>query len=163
DTQLLRCGALFVIPPVETTGWLGLHVNNNRGIKGLLEIGLWAQFTNQFDDHLLELTPFVGIAAFREAIEHDRIATVRLVQYEQPADRAVAATNRWVRGDEWGKIEVRMSPRGRGRRVATGLLRRWLESDGEEQSATLREILEFQNVEFDEAKIEAVLPDNTRR
>lgn len=163
DTQLLRCGGLFVLPQAETTGWLALHVNNNRGVKSLLEAGLLQRFGNQFDDLGLGITPFVHTSALREAIEQDRVANVRLIKFERPDDRAVAATSKWVRGGEWGKIEVKMSARGRAQRLATGLLRRFVGDDAEQQQAAFDEIIEFEGITFDQAKVEVVLPNDTRR
>ncbi len=59
DTQLLRCSALFRLPPTQDMGWLALQVNNGRGIKGLLEVGLHVKFRDDFEDLMLQIRPFV--------------------------------------------------------------------------------------------------------
>jgi hypothetical protein len=92
DTQLIRSGCLFRIPPTDTTGWLALHINNNNRVKGMLASGLWTRFRDHFDDHILEINPFVQQTALLEAVEQGRVSRVKLIRYERPNDRAVAAT-----------------------------------------------------------------------
>jgi hypothetical protein len=163
DTQLLRCAGLFALPGEYEMGWLVLHVNHNRGVKGLLEAGLLMEFGRSFDDLMLEITPFVDAKALGEAIDAGRLDNIRLVKYERPDDRAVEATNRWVRGGSWGKIVVTISPRGRAERLQTSLLKRFLGEASDERGKLLDEIVEFQGVRYDEAKVEVELENGTHR
>jgi hypothetical protein len=163
DTQLLRCAGLFVLPPAQDRGWLALHVNNNRGVKGLLEVGLLQAFGNSHGDLRLEIAPYVHSAAFREAVEAGRIENIRLVKVERPDDRAAAATNRWVEGGEFGKIEVKIQPRGRESHLVPTLLLQFLGANAQEKSQVLNQIIEFQGISFDEAKVEVVLENNLHR
>jgi hypothetical protein len=57
--ELVRCYSMFRLPAVQDTGWLVTHVNGNRGVKGLLETGLYRRFRDAESDLMLQLTPFV--------------------------------------------------------------------------------------------------------
>jgi len=43
-THEVKCGVLFVLPPEQRLGWLAVHINAGRGVKGLLEKGLVKAF-----------------------------------------------------------------------------------------------------------------------
>ncbi len=159
DTQLLRCGSLFRLPPADATGWLAVHVNNGRGIKGLLQKGIADRFRDDFPKLAIDIRPFVEASVLKEAVDHDRIDKVKLVKYEQPNDRAAAATSRWVPAGAVGRLELDISTRGKMARVLSGLLQRFM---GGDQDA-FHEIVEFQNITFDEAKVEVVLDGGARR
>lgn len=161
DTQLIQCGCLFRLPPTQTPGWLSLQVNNGRGIKGLLETGLYERFRNDFPDLMLELKPFVRGSALREAIEGNKVSKVRLIRYERPHDRAVAETDKWVRTNEFGKIELDISARGRGQMLKSALLRRFLQSHAGSDDA-FADIVEFGGIEFEQAKVEVEVNGRTR-
>lgn len=159
DTQLLRCGAVFRLPPAEATGWLAVHVNNGRGIKGLLQKGIVDRFREDFPRLMIDITPFVEPSVLKEAIDNDRIDKVKLVKFEQPNDRAAEATNRWVPAGAVGRLELDISTRGRTARVLSGVLQRFM---GGELNV-FHDIVEFQGITFDEAKVEVVLDGGTRR
>jgi hypothetical protein len=157
DTALIRCGGLFKLPRQQVMGWLALHVNNGRGIKGLLDRAVPPRFRTEFD-RILELRPFIRGSALREAIEADKLAKVRLLRYERPADRANASTNRWVPADQYGKIELDISARGRGQMLKTAVLQRFLAGDGGAHD----EIFEFAGMTFEQVKVEVDV-DGRRR
>lgn len=159
DTQLLRCGSLFRLPPAEPMGWLAVHVNNGRGVKGLLQKGIVDRFREDYPNLMIDITPFVGPSVLKEAVEHDRIDKVKLVKYEQPNDRAAAATARWIPAGAVGRLELDISTRGRTARVLSGMLQRFFGGE----LGVFREIVEFQGITFDEAKVEVVLDGGTRR
>jgi hypothetical protein len=159
DTQLIRCGCLFRLPPAEQMGWFVLHVNNGRGVKGLLAKGVVEQLRDAYPDLTLEMTPYVQKTVLAEAIKNNRIDKVKLVKLQPPNDRAVQATNKWVRAGAFARLELDISVRGRAERVLSGLLRRYV--DGE--SSAFSEIVEFEGITFDEAKVEVVLENNMRR
>lgn len=129
DSQNLRCSCLFVLPPERDAGWLAVQVNAGRGIKGLLEAGLRSRFQKQFDDLRLELRPFVNTSALEQAVDAGRVSKVKLIRYERPHDRAVAATNKWVKANEYGKLELDISMRGRGQKLKSDLLKRFFQGD----------------------------------
>ena len=159
DTQLLRCGCLFRLPPAQDTGWLAVHVNNRRGIKGLLQKGIADLFRQDFPDLILDITPFVEASILQEAISHDRIDKIKLVKFEQPNDRASAATNRWVPASVIGRLELDITPKGKGNRLLSGLLQRFLNGD----ATAFQEIVEFQGITFEQAKVEVQLADDGKR
>jgi hypothetical protein len=159
DTQLVRCGALFSLPPAEKIGFLAVHVNNRRGIKGLLAKGLTERFRNVNDDHILVLTPAVSGSALEEAVRLNRIDKIKLTRLERPEDRAIAATDKWVPAGEVGRLELDITVRGEGRRVLSGLIGRYLA----QEQGVFGQIVEFEGLTFDEAKVEVVLPNNKRR
>jgi hypothetical protein len=159
DTQRVRCGSLFVLPAAEQTGWLAVHINNQRHIKGLLEKGTQERFRLDFPDMILEIKPYVMGSVLQKAVEQDRIDKVRLVTWEQPHDRALSATDKWVRQGTVAKVEMIITPRGRIERILSGLPLRFLRGDQQ----AFGEIVEFEGIRFDEAKLEVALEDGTRR
>jgi hypothetical protein len=160
DTEMLRCGCLLRLPPAAETGWLAAHINNGHGIKGLLEKELSARFRQDFPDLVLEMNPCVLASALREAIEQDRVNKVRLVKLEQPNNRANAATDKWVRQGVAAKIELQITPTGRAQRVVSVLLRRFVV---EEDRNAFGQIVEFEGLTFDEAKVEVVTQNGATR
>jgi hypothetical protein len=160
QTSLVRCGCLFRLPPAQTMGWLALHNNNRRGIKGLLATGLSTRFRDQFADHTLEITPYVQQDALIEAIQDDRVTKVKLIRYEPPNDRANEATDKWVQAGSFGKLELDISMRGRREMLKGDLLKRFY---AEPQSADAKAaIVQFEGLEFEEAKVEVDLGGRTR-
>ena len=158
DSQFLRCGCLFKLPPTQEQGWLAAHVNNGRGIKGLLEVGLYSRFRDEFPDLMLQIRPYVEAAALRAAIDAGELGKVKLIRYERPGDRADAATDRWVRAGQEGKIELDISMRGRGARLRADLVRRFLHGDDNARD----EIVEFAGIRFDQAKVEVEIEGRIR-
>jgi hypothetical protein len=160
DTELLRCGCLFRLPSAEETGWLAAHINNGQGVKGLVEKELRSRFNADFSGLMLEITPYVLASALREAIEHDRIDKVKLVKKEQPNDRANTATDKWVRAGVAARIELQISPRARTEHVITRLLRMFVV---DENPNVFGDIVEFEGITFDEAKVEVETPSGAKR
>jgi hypothetical protein len=73
DDHLVKCGALFRLPPTQRLGWLAVHINNGRGITGLLRKGLRRRFRERYEDLVLEIVPFIDESAFQKAVEDDPI------------------------------------------------------------------------------------------
>lgn len=159
DSQLLRCGCIFLLPRDQDTGFLALHVNNGRGIKSLLEKGLTGGVRSRFDDLKLELNPFVHRGVLEQAVHDGQIDKVRLIKTQRPEDAAVAATRKWIRGEQTGKLELDITATGRAQRVRNALVDRFLGGDAD----AFDEIVEFEGIRFDEAKVEVVLPNDARR
>lgn len=157
DTQLLRCGALFRLPPADDIGWLAIHVAHGRGVKGLLEKGLLQQFRDEFPDLKLEIVPFVHESTLKAAVDHDQIDKVKLVKYERPDDRAAAATDKWVPAGVVGRLELDIT--ARGTRVVSDLIRRFLHGEVD----VFQNIVEFQGITFDQAKVEVVVDGDSKR
>lgn len=158
DTQLLRCGWMFRLPPAEDTGWLAVHVAHGRGAKGLLERSILEQLRQEteFPGLKLEIVPFVLESTLKAAVDADQIDKVKLVKYEQPGDRAAAATNNWVPAGAVGRLELDIS--ARKSRVIGDLVQRFLRGE----TAVFNTIVEFAGITFDEAKVEVIV-DGARR
>ena len=157
ESELLRCCVVFRLPPDQDHGWLSTHQNNGHGVKGLLALGLRARFQRAFPDLTLEIKPVVHGAALFEAIEAGKVESVKLVKLERPHDRANAATRKWVRGADLGKLELRVtSP---GHRLQTALLRRFARGD----RTAMAEMVQFEGLEFDEVDVEVTLEQGMRR
>jgi hypothetical protein len=159
DQHRVKCAALFILPPAQGMGWLAVHVNNGRGITGLLVKGMVSEFRQGLPDLVMEITPLVLESALKEAVDEDRIDKVKLVRYETATDRAVQDTDKWIRTGADGKLELSITPRGPGR-IIPEKVKRYL---SDQDSATFRSIVEFQGITFDEAKVEVVLPGDMRR
>jgi len=139
-----------------------VHVNDNRSAKGLIEAKITELFRQEFEDVTLKIQPSVPGAAFRAAVDEDRITKVCLTRLERPHDRAIAATDKWVEAGEAARVELQITG-GRGKRISAKLLKRFVAGDAKARSGALHDIIEFENMTFEEAKVEAVLADGKRR
>lgn len=160
DTQLLRCGCLFRLPKSQHIGWLVVHINNRRSVKGLLENGLKEKLRANFPDLVLEIVPCVQSSVLMEAVRNNQIDKVKLVKIEQPSDRASAAINKWIQTGIFGRLELSISPRGKGTHILTDLLTRFF---ADESERVFQQIVEFGGMTFDEAKVEVVLENKIKR
>jgi hypothetical protein len=163
DTQLLSCGGLFVLPRHQNRGWLALHVNANRGVKGLLGLGLLQAFAGDHDKLRLQLDPYVEKSILETAVAKGKVNTVRLLKSVPPNDRADAITSRWLPKEHWGKIEVQIRPKGRAEHVKAALLKKYVGGGLDDKRQAFPEIVEFNGMTFDEAKIEVELENKTVR
>ena len=159
DSQRIQCGCLFRLPLTESIGWMAVHVNNNRGIKGLLSQALVDKVRAHHPDLVMVITPFVMGSVLTEAVDQGRVEKIKLVRLERPTDRVVAATSRWVPDQEIGRLELDISARGKTGRLIPDVLRRYLHGERE----VFGEIVEFQGMTFEQAKVEVTLGDGTRR
>lgn len=162
DTQLVRCGSLFHLPPNDTLGWWAVHVNDNRSAKSLIQSKLAELFRSEFDGVMLKIQPSVPTAALSAAVKDDRIANVRLIRLEKPHDREIAATDKWVSAGEAARIELKVTG-ARGKLISSGLLKRYLSAKALARIGALKDIIEFEGLHFQEAKVEAVLESGKRR
>lgn len=161
DTHQIRCNVLFRLPRDQETGLLAAHVNHGRSAFGLLKTALAHEFREAFaaEGLLLAITPFVQGSVLMEAIDRNRLEKVRLVRWEEPDDRAVGATDRWVSAGDRGRIEVEYSAPRQHSRLVPDLIKRYLKGDG----SALKDIVEFQGITFDEVKVVVELPNGNRR
>jgi hypothetical protein len=119
DTQKVRCGCLFRLPPADDMGFLATHINNGRAIKGLLDKGIQARFRQQFPDHLLAIKPFIEGSVFQEALAAGRLLKLKLIRVDRSDDRAAADLGKWIEGGAEAKEEFTLRPRAKG--VPSGL------------------------------------------
>lgn len=160
DSQDIECGCLFHLPRNSRTGWLALHVPNRRGIKTLLGTHIRRLFREQFPELNLEITPVVLESALKQAIDQNLIEKVTLVKRVDPSDRAMEGIDQWVGEEDYGKIQVVIGARlkGRAQALLPHQVRRYLEGD----TAALRSIVAFRGMTFDEAKVTVHQGDTTR-
>ncbi len=159
DLQLLRCGCLFRLPAAARSGALAVHLGNGRGMKELLEQGLSSRFRERFPGLTLTLERFVEPGALRDAVAANRIVKLELARTERPGERPIAATGRWVGADVAARVELGVATRTADGRIQPALVERFLGGDG----SAFAEIVDFAGITFDEARVEVLLPDGTRR
>ena len=111
----------------------------------------------QFPELILEIRPFVATAVIKEAVEQNKIANVRLMKLGQPTD--IADSRHWVEEGHLAKIQLKISPAERTKRLLGGLAARAISGD----PAARRQIVRFDGMEFDEAKIEVVFDNGRHR
>ena len=128
-------------------------------MKGLFEQGLIGRFRAQFPGLTLVIDRFVQGNLLREAVAQNRIGKVRLVRLERPGDRGLAATDKWVAPGASARVELDVAATTAGARIQPALIQRYLAGD----ESAFAEIVEFEGLTFDEAKVEVLLADNTRR
>lgn len=157
DTQRVRCGALLRLPPAVEMGWLAAHINNGRAAKGLMEKGIQARFRQSYPGLVLEIKPFISGSVLLAAVEEDRIDSVRLIRWDQSSDSAGAG--KWVNDGGAAKIELSIKPRGQMKRLLSRLPLQFLQGN----SDVFGEIVQFEGMRFDEAKLEVTLADGMRR
>ena len=134
-----------------------VHINNNRSIKGLLQNELIPRFQHAYPEFILEITPCVVKAVLDEAVNNNQIDKITLVKLDRPTDRADASN--WVDAGTDAKIELRISAAERNRRLLGGLVQWVLGGD----AAAYNQIVRFDGMSFDEAKVEVVLANGSRR
>jgi hypothetical protein len=93
----------------------------------------------------------------KEAIANHQIDKVKLVKLGKPSD--LADDRKWVEKGADARIELRISAAERGKRLAGSLVERAFGGD----AAAHREIVRFDGIEFDQAKIEVVFPSGAHR
>ena len=160
DTHQIRCGVLFRLPPAQEIGWLAVHSNYGRSAKGLMTVALNKAFREDFPDLAIEIAPYVDEAALMKAVEQDRLNKVKLVRYEEPDDRAAAATDKWVEADAIGRLELTISAPEHAKRLMSGLVSKFFR---DRSSENFNSIVVFENIRFDEAKVEVQLPNGDQR
>lgn len=158
DTQRVRCAALLRLPKAAHTGWLAAHSNNGRAPKGLLEQGIQEKFRDQYPQLILEIRPLVLASVLDAAVAENRIDKVKLRKLERSTDRGAGA-GKWVDEGVDAKIELSITPSGRAKRILSALPRRFLEGD----KSAFGEIVQFEGMQFDEARVEVTLPGGSRR
>lgn len=158
-TQLVRCGSLFILPGSQTQGWWMVHSNSRRSPKGLVAAELRRRFTDEYPDHILKFEPCVAADALKEAVDNDLVNKVTLVLLEEPGDRRIAATNDWVRKEEKAKVALTVQSALTGGHVLGSRLKKFLGGDSDE----FTKIVEFEGLEFDEAKVDVTLQNGSKR
>jgi len=160
DWSNIECGCLWNLPPNQTTGWLALHVYDNRGTKTMLGQHLKEYFRKGFPGLALQLDPFVMESALREAADKNLLKGVKLVRRVRPSDGALAQVNPWVEDGTVGKEEVTFSASlaGKWQHLRSTLLRRALDGDVEARDA----ILQYKGQTYDEVKFTVAQGDTTR-
>jgi hypothetical protein len=159
DAQMVRCGSLFRLPRPDKLGFWAVHVNNNRSAKGLISSELLPRFRSRFEKLSLLIQPCVSRDALVAAVEQDQLETVRLIRLERPHDRASAATDKWVATNESARLELAIAAAGRGSRLIGDLIKRYLHGD----ASAFAQIIQFQGLTFDEAKVEVTLANGNQR
>jgi hypothetical protein len=158
DSQNVIGAALFRLPRNGTLGWLCVHVNNRRSCKTLLTNAIKDRLKDDFRRLMLEVVPAQIGGAFLAAVNDGRIDKVSLVRMERVGDRANASTDKWVPGNVAAKLELDITAQG-GIRIIPTLIRQFLGGDAN----AFGEILTFQDMHFDEAKVQVELSDGRAR
>lgn len=146
NAEYLKSGVLADLPPTSDCGTLAVHVAHQRGIKGLLYEALRQRFRDDFKKRVLEVTPVVPRNALDAAMEEGKIDQVRLVVVQKPADR-FEDSQKWIRKEDLGRIELVLHPK-RARRFTADLLRGF-----REEPSTIGELVRFEGMTFDQAKV----------
>jgi hypothetical protein len=118
DTQRVKYGALLQLPRLDVTGYLATEVKNGRSVIEFLKKGIQQKFRIDFPRLLLEIFPYVPGQVFRRVMEEDGFKTTKFIRYQRPADRAVAAVQKWGTGNVIGKLGPRSTMFGRLARTA---------------------------------------------
>jgi hypothetical protein len=159
DTQKVRCGCLFRLPPAQDMGFLATHINNGRAIKGLLDKGIQARFRQQFPEHLLAIKPFIEGSVFQEALSAGRLLRLKLIRVDRSDDPAEAGLGKWIEGGVEAKEEFILRPRAKGAYLRTQLPLSFLRGDGQ----AFAQILQFDGQTYDEARVEVELASGRTR
>lgn len=155
DTEFLKVGILMRLPKKASCGFMVVHVPNRRGTKGILQSELQSRFAADFGA-VLEITPVLPRSALEQAIRSGKINQVRLVAIQQPADR-FEDSQKWIEKEDLGQIEVVMHPK-RLRQFQSRLLQRFMDDP-----SVINELVQFQGMTFDTAKVKFPLPSGGER
>jgi hypothetical protein len=157
DTLTISFGSLLRLPRAETLGFWTLHINSNRGSKGLLQGEMTKRFRDLYPDLVLVVKPCVVSSALSEALNNDGLQTVRLTKLDRSADRADAG--KWVSNDTGAKLELCISAAARGKRLMSDLIQRRIGGD----TGAFGQIVQFDGWTFETAKVEVELPNGSHR
>jgi hypothetical protein len=157
DKQLVRCGSLFRLPRNQKHGWWAVHVNNNRAAKGLVQTEMVKRFRRDFPELMLVVRPSVMSAVLRQALDDERLKSIKLVKYDRSSDFAYA--NQWLAQNTRAKIELRVSPLARGGQLVAKLARKAIGGDDNAYG----KIVSFAGLDFDEARLEVTLENGYER
>ena len=173
DTYEVKCGALFRFPPEQRRGWLAVHVNAGRGVKGLLVKGIDEGFRQEYPGLVLEINPAVSAQALKRAAQADRIEKMKLVKLIHPSDPALGIRNKWVRRNTIARLEIDLTglsepegdtPKNRRARLREmlrpNLLLQFFQGD---RDVARQEMVEMLGLTFDEVKFEIRLPSGATR
>ncbi len=119
---------------------------------------LIANFREDFPDLTLEIHPCQVGDALQEAVDQGALEKVKLVRWDHPEDSANrAASGKWVSRDVTARVELDVTG-SRGSRLSPRLLRSYFRGD----SHAFGQIVEFQGLTFEQAKVEVTLPSGRR-
>jgi hypothetical protein len=153
----MRCGSIFRLEPNETAGWWAVHVNNGRGAKSLVQKKLLELFRHSYDDLTLKITPVVPGTDLVAAVQNGKIDKVTLVRLERPKDRArVQDTGKWIKAGRDANLELQI--KGKHFLKSTPIAK-YLKGDPN----VFDEIVEFEGLKFDQAKVQVELGNGDRR
>lgn len=157
DTQLVRCASLFRLTRNEALGWWAVHVNHGRSAKGLVQTKVQEMFKDSYGGLTLKVEPWVRGEVYAQLVQEGRVDSLTLARWERPSDRADNATGKWVKDkDQVAKVELRVKGRDR---LKTGLLKRFFNGE----HAVFKEIVTFEGMTFDEARIEVEMENGDHR
>ena len=98
-TSRVQCFALLRADRAATTGFLVLHGNGRRTMRGPILSYVNKALKSVGDGHIrLGLTPCVDSEAMRRAIEEGEIQRVRLIRYVRPEGRTTVEDQWFPRG-----------------------------------------------------------------
>lgn len=154
-TQLFTCGSVFRLPRKSDIGLWACHSINRRGPKSMVAPELERLFRERFEKLRLTFKPSVNAAAFRDALENDRLLEATLIAYERSPD--IADEEAWVDKDTGLKLRLDIEPAGGKKRLlADRVLRAF-------KSRDLGDIVEFGGVKFDSANFKVKLANGIER
>ena len=154
-SEEIRTAVLFNLPRPRIDGLMALHIPHNRSCKSILEGVLRTAFG---DDYMIELNPIVPRAAYREAVEQNRISKVTLVKRNPTADDQFLDAAQWG-PDEVDRLELIITSRRR-QRLFGDPIRRFLDNPDDPKS---KQIIEFEGLEFDALKVTVDMPEGNTR
>ena len=157
DKQLLRCGSLFRLPKNETIGLWAVHINNNRGVTGLVQREMTKRFRDRVSDLMLIVRPSVPSEVIAGALADGQLDTVKLVKFDKPSDLKDAG--KWVAAGTEARIELRIRAAEKAKRLLPDLVRKAMSGN----SQAFGQIVQFEGMKFDSAKFEIAVDGGTRR
>lgn len=153
-TQLFTCGSLFRLPRKSDIGLWACHSINRRGPKSMVGPELEKRFRERFDKLRLTFKPSVNAAAFRDALENDRLLEATLIAYERSPEIEDEAA--WVGDDTGVKLRLDIEPSGGKRLLPDRVLKAFI-------NRKLGNLVEFGGVKFDSANFKVKLANGVER
>lgn len=156
DTESVRASALFDLPPLDHAGTAALHVPHSMGYKSVLESTLRTTFTSH--GFTFRLTPVVPIGVYEEAVRQGHVKKMTLLLHGQ---RHEGLSRRYggAGGANLGRVTVGLES-SRGGFLNLERLQQYFRNRSREN---LQRLLEFQDLVFDEAKVQVELPNGIVR
>lgn len=157
----MRAAVLFQLPRRKHVGLMAVHVPHRNSCKGIVDDILMAALRER--GFMLKLAAAVPLAAYAEAVRSGHVEKVTLIKYNAVGSDSFSDAAQW-QDLQQAEMVLRFSGKRRRDRHKDindiKPIKKFLDDRSEESR---RQILEFNGIRYDDAKVTVTLPNDARR